>query len=481
MQSCTSNKPAFTVRSKTIKSLADTVINQITDYENLHETTTKMYDSDSDNEPLFADVRRFLRQFSTETPVANEAFELHLPPGRVPKSLGDFDTFLKPLNVEITLRESSGSASESSLNHSQTSISSPEIVIQQVADEQPPKQIVSKAVRWDLLPSQVDSPKNTRRSPASQTSANVLLRLDSSEIQPKYILSVYEQTNKIIGKLLRKFGSDLQAQLVEASYMLGDLTGKTGSNGIHVSDGTVLRVITNNFKVFIDISNIEIGFYDRLKANRDIEKTAMKKAPPFSFPLFTLILERGRRASKRILAGSISHQFSASQHLPAHITQAEKCGYEINILERVYKPQDVRKMKRAHRARYSTTSGNSSASESASSQPYVTKEQAVDEILHLKMCQSILDQINRNERPTTMVIASGDSAPAEFSDGFFRNVERALSAGWNIEVVAWADGLGRDYRAKHFLQKWARKFMIIELDDFAEDLLASYAPRYVDA
>jgi hypothetical protein len=207
----------------------------------------------------------------------------------------------------------------------------------------------------------------------------------------------------------------------------------------------------------------------------------MKKAPPFSFPLFTLILERGRIVSKRILAGSISHQFSASQHVPAHITQAEKCGYEINILERVYKPQDVRKMKRAHRARYSTTSGNSSASESASSQPYVTKEQAVDEILHLKMCQSMVDQINRNERPTTMVIASGDSAPAEFSDGFFRNVERALSAGWSVEVVAWADGLGKDYRAKHFLQRWAGKFMIIELDDFAEHLLASYAPRYADA
>jgi hypothetical protein len=207
----------------------------------------------------------------------------------------------------------------------------------------------------------------------------------------------------------------------------------------------------------------------------------MRKAPPFSFSLFTLILERGRQVSKRVLAGSISHQFSASQNLPAHITQAEKCGYEINILERVYKPQDVRKMKRAHRARYSTTSGNSSASESASSRPYVTKEQAVDEILHLKMCQSMIDHANHNESPTTMVIASGDSAPAEFSDGFYRNVQRALEAGWNVEVVAWADGLGRDYRAKKFLEKWVDRFIIIELDDFAEDLLASYAPRYAEA
>jgi len=444
MPSCTSTNSTSTVRN----------------YQDLHKTTPRMSNDDSDNETLFKEVRRFIRDYSSGVTSTYEVTRPEPPSGRVPKSLGDFDLFLTPSNVEIALGELSDSISECSAKHSRTSISSPDSAKPEVPVAQLVKQNVAKAVRWDLLPAAINSPIKARRSSANLASTNVNFRLESSEIHPKYILTVSEQISKIITKLVQIFGSGLNAQLIEASYMLGNVTGKTGSGGIHV---------------FVDISNIEIGFYDRLKANRNIEKNTMKKAAPFSFPLFTLILERGRTTSKRILAGSISHQFSASQHLPAHIIHAEKCGYEVNILERVYKPQDVRRMKRAHRARYSTTSGNSSASESASSQPYVTKEQAVDEILHLKMCQSMVDQINRNEKPTTMVIASGDSAPAEFSDGFLRNIERALSAGWNVEVIAWTDGLGRDYRTKKFLDKWADKFMIIELDDFAEELLASYA------
>lgn len=97
-------------------------------------------------------------------------------------------------------------------------------------------------------------------------------------------------------------------------------------------------------------------------------------------------------------------------------------------------------------------------------------EQGVDEILQMKMLESFFDA----PEPTTVVLASGDAAEAEFSGGFLKNVERALSKGWNVEVVAWNHGLSRDYRNRDFVKKWGEKFKIIELDDFAEELLAVY-------
>jgi hypothetical protein len=78
------------------------------------------------------------------------------------------------------------------------------------------------------------------------------------------------------------------------------------------------------------------------------------------------------------------------------------------------------------------------------------------------------------QEPSTVVLASGDAAEAEFSGGFLKCVERALLKGWKVEVVSWRDGLSQEYRSPRFLNKWEGQFMVIELDDFCEEMLAVY-------
>lgn len=105
----------------------------------------------------------------------------------------------------------------------------------------------------------------------------------------------------------------------------------------------------------------------------------------------------------------------------------------------------------------------------------VVAEQGVDELLHMKMLESLVD----TQEPATIVLASGDAAEAEYSGGFFKNVERALMKGWKVELVSWSAGLSREYRSPAFLKKWHDKFTIIELDDFSEELLALYTASVI--
>lgn len=121
------------------------------------------------------------------------------------------------------------------------------------------------------------------------------------------------------------------------------------------------------------------------------------------------------------------------------------------------------------------TSGQSSGSEGMALARPIMAEQAVDEILHMKLLESLVD----TSTPSTIVLASGDAAEAEYSGGFLKNVERALLKGWKVELVAWHDGLSYEYRSKDFQRKWEGKFKIIELDDFCEELLAVYVQPYL--
>ena len=100
---------------------------------------------------------------------------------------------------------------------------------------------------------------------------------------------------------------------------------------------------------------------------------------------------------------------------------------------------------------------------------------ALTKYLHMKMLESIVD----SKQPSTIVLATGDAAEAEYSGGFLKNVERALSKGWKVELVAWGHSMSYAYRSQHFLEKWKDQFMIIDLDEFSEELLGMYiAPSY---
>ena len=94
-------------------------------------------------------------------------------------------------------------------------------------------------------------------------------------------------------------------------------------------------------------------------------------------------------------------------------------------------------------------------------------EQGVDGILHLKIFESVVD----TDVPSTIVLATGDAAQAEYSQGFMAMVERALKKGWNVELVSWSKNISMMYSRPEWVRTWGQQFRIVYLDDYAEELL----------
>ena len=94
-------------------------------------------------------------------------------------------------------------------------------------------------------------------------------------------------------------------------------------------------------------------------------------------------------------------------------------------------------------------------------------EQGVDEILHLKILESIVDA----DTPSTIVLATGDAAQAEYSEGFMAMVERALKKGWKVELVSWSKNISMMYSRREWVETWGERFRVVFLDDYAEELL----------
>ncbi|KAE8147528.1 hypothetical protein BDV25DRAFT_160202 [Aspergillus avenaceus] len=209
--------------------------------------------------------------------------------------------------------------------------------------------------------------------------------------------------------------------------------------------------------VFVDMSNIMVGFHDAMKVSRNIPVKTRIRRLPLSFQNFSLILERGRPAAKRVLVGS--DRFAA-------INEGEKLGYEANILDRVHKVKNpTRRQLKFRKPRAGTQDGGSGSETNDAPERWV--EQGVDEILHLKILESLLD----TDEPATIVLATGDAAEAEFSGGFMKMVERALRRGWTVELVSFSLVTSYAYRKKEFRAKWGDQFKLIRLDGYIEELL----------
>lgn len=201
-----------------------------------------------------------------------------------------------------------------------------------------------------------------------------------------------------------------------------------------------------------------IGFHDALKMSRGQSIAHRIRRQPLSFHNLSLILERGRPAAKRILVGS--DNFPAMQ-------EAKQIGYETNILDRVHKAKELTPRQQKYHS--GTGSGSETTAAAVQYAPEKWVEQAVDEILHLKMMESVVDA----EDASTMVLATGDAAEAEYSGGFLKMVERALGKGWRIELASFRHNTSGAYKRRDFRQKWGERFKIVELDDFVEVLLGS--------
>lgn len=223
--------------------------------------------------------------------------------------------------------------------------------------------------------------------------------------------------------------------------------------------------------VFIDNSNILFGFYaycqdkaSKFSNDRNNGENAMK--PRMSYESLFTILERERNIQRRVLV--------ASSPLYQPLDDAEQTGYEVSILKRV------------HKAKGGTSGGNNGTEFFSSSPPSsslsttiatpgtatMTKhEQCVDELLHLKILESLLDY----SAPSTLVLASGDGKDAEFSQGgFFKCVTRALNLGWKVEVVSWQRQISKNFLDTEFIEKWDGKYGVVFLDWFARELGSPY-------
>ncbi|KAL8930369.1 MAG: hypothetical protein Q9172_000078 [Xanthocarpia lactea] len=326
-------------------------------------------------------------------------------------------------------------------------------IIQQILQEVPktPKNgspAVAGQTIQPLLPTEIDAWLVAKPHPVTRS------RTTAERAAPAAAAAKKE---RLIQKIKERFIDDRQF-LTNATMMPFSVTDNTGTTeGIHV---------------FVDASNIMIGFHDSLKLSRGLTLQTRVRRQPLSFHNLSLVLERGRPVSKRVLVGS--DNFAAIQ-------EAKLIGYETNILDRVHKAKELTpRQKKYHSTHHhqqnvssgaNGTSGGSGSETTAAAAVLYAKEkwveQAVDEILHLKILESVVDA----KQPSTIVLATGDAAEAEYSQGFLRMVERALEKGWKVELVSFRRNTSGMYKRREFRAKWKSRFEIIELDEFVEELL----------
>ncbi|CAG8489749.1 15550_t:CDS:2 [Funneliformis mosseae] len=213
-----------------------------------------------------------------------------------------------------------------------------------------------------------------------------------------------------------------------------------------------IKISDDPIHVFIDNSNILVGFLAYYKQQQYIKRTQNPKAssgqrqkPALEYDALFTILERGRNIARRVLV--------ASSPLYQPLEQAAQTGYEVSVLKRVKR------------------SSLDDLSENDYQQPpqqfEMEKEQCVDELLHLKILESLLD----HHAPATLVLASGDGKDAEyFQGGFHKCIIKALERGWKVEVISWQRQLSQNFLNKKFLSKWQGLYHVVFLDWFAKEL-----------
>ncbi len=154
--------------------------------------------------------------------------------------------------------------------------------------------------------------------------------------------------------------------------------------------------------VFVDNSNIFGGA--RRAAEAQEPGTPWPAVRVYYRNLFRLI-EGSHQAITRVMAGSVP---PGNEELWDYARQA---GYNTGLLRRV-----------------STDEGR-------------LVEQGVDELLHLKIANVLLDY----DPPQALVLATGDGRIGQYGTGFLQQAERALKRGWAVEVWSWREQLSRSY------------------------------------
>lgn len=120
---------------------------------------------------------------------------------------------------------------------------------------------------------------------------------------------------------------------------------------------------------------------------------------------------------------------------------------------------------------YKNQSSVARYSKGSPSDMYRMKEQAVDELLHLKILQTILS--GRGKRPGTIVLATGDARGGQYNEhGFLGCVREAIARGWNVELWAFQNGMSRSWLDCAKKEGWIKtgRFAVWNLDHWIREL-----------
>jgi hypothetical protein len=172
--------------------------------------------------------------------------------------------------------------------------------------------------------------------------------------------------------------------------------------------------------VFCDNSNVWLG----------AGTCRVENEPHFPSYLFRLhfrhlfsLVENNREALTRELAGSLPPECEALWEY------ARDNGYNTNLLHKVDDGSRVR-------------------------------EQSVDEALHLKIANALLDF----EAPQTLVLMTGDGQNADIGTSFYEQAVRALKRGWSVEQWAWR--ATRSGRYGELVGMYPNRFRMKDFDDY---------------
>lgn len=158
----------------------------------------------------------------------------------------------------------------------------------------------------------------------------------------------------------------------------------------------------NNTYIFIDISNIYIGFYNYVENKYNLLN------PKINYKSLLNLLENKRNIKKRVLIGSCK------------ILKKTKNNKYENKLHEIFKQNN-----------YTT---------------YIlernSKEKGVDELLH----NNIMETLLFTKEIGTLVIATGDGKSSDYTKiSFYYLVLKALEIGWNVEIITWKYQMSKLY------------------------------------
>ncbi|KAM0348271.1 hypothetical protein ACHAPU_004239 [Fusarium lateritium] len=205
-------------------------------------------------------------------------------------------------------------------------------------------------------------------------------------------------------------------------------------------------IAENGIHVFIDMSNIIIGFQKALRVKFGLsESTRFVPLPQMNLSSFHELLTRDRYAEWL----NVGCSTRPDRGEPPFIQELKDLGYRVDLRNR--RPEQ--------------SGSNDHTTFEAGGFRYV--EDMVDETLQIRIGESVMQYF---EMPGTLVIATGDARPAKYSDGFLAYARRALKMGWSVEVVSWKASLSSAWSGLLRDNSIGSRFRIIELDQFLDEL-----------